>query len=115
MPRLVRPVDGYVVAVDAATAATWFRRAIGYLGRSSIPQGSALILIPCRAIHTWGMRLPIAAIFIDRQWRVVRVIPHIAPWRMAAGGRGAWGVVELAADAECAIHLAPGDRLELTD
>mgnify|MGYP001583437868 CR=1 FL=1 len=114
MPHLVRPSDGYIVATDAELAATWRRRAIGYLGRAAIPSGSALILAPCRAIHTWGMRIPIAAVFIDRDWRVVRIFTRVPPWRMINGGRRAWGVVELAADAESAFRLTPGDRLEFT-
>ena len=28
----------------------------------------------CRSIHTFGMRVPITVVFLDRSWRVIRVV-----------------------------------------
>jgi uncharacterized membrane protein (UPF0127 family) len=60
----------------------------------------------------WFMRFPIDAVFLDREDRVLRVVEHLAPWRMA-GCRGAKAVVELPAGEAARIGLAPGDRLTL--
>lgn len=60
----------------------------------------------------WFMRFPIDAVFLDRENRVVRVVEHLAPWRVA-GCRGAKAVVELPAGEAARVGLAPGDRLAL--
>ena len=61
----------------------------------------------------WFMRFPIDAVFLDREQRVLRVVEHLAPWRMA-GCRGAKAVVELPAGEAARVGLAPGDRLLLS-
>jgi uncharacterized membrane protein (UPF0127 family) len=58
------------------------------------------------------MRFPIDVVFLDRELRVLKVVPDLQPWR-AASGRGARAVLELAAG-ECERHgLRLGDRLVL--
>jgi len=60
----------------------------------------------------WFMRFPIDAVFLDRENRVLRIVEHLAPWRVA-GCRGAKAVVELPAGEAARVGLAPGDRLGL--
>jgi hypothetical protein len=56
------------------------------------------------------MRFPIDVVFLDRELRVVKVVPQLAPWRVASG-RGARAVLELAAG-ECERRgVKPGDSL----
>jgi uncharacterized membrane protein (UPF0127 family) len=56
------------------------------------------------------MRFPIDVVFCDKGLTVLKVVPHLHPWR-AAGARGARVTIELAAGA--AAGVAPGDRLVL--
>ena len=58
------------------------------------------------------MRFQIYAVFLDREHRVIRVVEHLAPWRMA-GCRGAKAVIELPAGEAARVGLAPGDRVVL--
>ena len=60
----------------------------------------------------WFMRFPIDAVFLDRENTVLRVVEHLAPWRIA-GCRGAKAVVELPAGEASRVGLAVGDRLAL--
>ena len=60
----------------------------------------------------WFMRFPIDAVFLDRENTVLRVVEHLAPWRVA-GCRGAKAVVELPAGEAARVGLAVGDRLAL--
>jgi uncharacterized membrane protein (UPF0127 family) len=48
-------------------------RARGLRGRTLRPDG-AMLFERCRSVHTFGMRVPITVVFLDRSWRVVRVI-----------------------------------------
>ena len=68
----------------------------GLLGRSELRPGEGLLLRPASAIHTFFMRFPIDAVFLDREWRVVGIADDVAPWRTAAR-KGAKAVLELPA------------------
>ena len=58
----------------------------GLLGRRSLPPGEGLLIERCGAIHTVGMRFAIDAVFLDRQWRVCRVVPDVRPGRLCVPG-----------------------------
>ena len=73
-----------------------FGRLRGLLCRARAPgPGTGLLLSPCNAIHTFGMRYGIDAAFIDRRGRVLRLVRSLRPGRMACCLRAA-AVVELA-------------------
>jgi hypothetical protein len=84
-------------------------RARGLLGRERLEPGEGLLLEQTRSIHTVGMRVPIAAVFLDRERRVVAVV-RAAPGRLLLPRRGARHVLECAVD----IDVRPGDRLVVT-
>jgi hypothetical protein len=84
----------------------------GLLGRDELEQGEGLLLRPASSIHTFFMRFPIDAVFLDRELAVVGIEDSITPWR-AASQRGAKAVLELPAGESSRRGLAVGDRLML--
>jgi uncharacterized membrane protein (UPF0127 family) len=84
----------------------------GLLGRDVLEQGQGLLLRPASSIHTFFMRFPIDAVFLDRSLVVVGVHDAIEPWRTAKQ-RGAKAVLELAAGESSRRGLAVGDQLTL--
>jgi uncharacterized membrane protein (UPF0127 family) len=101
-----------VVATGVELADTRRTRRKGLLGRESFEPSSALILLPCFSVHTAFMKFPIDVVFIDREGVVVRMVPDLAPWRVAATWR-AHAVVEFGAGALRARDIRVGDRLYL--
>ena len=101
------------VATAVELATTRRTRRKGLLGRNSLDPQSAIVLVPCTAVHTAFMRFPIDVVFVDRGGRAVRVVHNLHPWRIAAA-RKAHSVIELAAGRarEAGIHV--GDRLYLS-
>lgn len=91
-----------------AVAATPYQRAWGLMGRAPLGRGRGLFLAPCPSIHTFFMRFDLDLIFVSRDLRVVRIVPSVAPWRMAWGGQGAWAVLELQAGWFPCERLTPG-------
>jgi len=100
------------VALEVDVAATRATRRRGLLGRDSLGATEGLLLSPCKAVHTVGMRFPIDVIFIDRDGRAVRIVPALAPWRIAMSAR-AKAVIELAAGTAAASDIRIGDLLYL--
>lgn len=101
---------GAVLATEATVARSPWARAVGLLGRSALRAGEALIIPRCNAIHTWFMRMPIDVLFLDREQRVVRLLPHLRPFRLA-WHPGAQTVLELPAGALAQAAVRPGERV----
>jgi uncharacterized protein len=102
--------NGDVICDRCVVAASPFSRMKGLLGRSELRPGEGLLLRPASAIHTFFMRFPIDAVFLDRDWRVVGIAGDLAPWR-TAGRKGAKAVLELPAGESARRGLRPGDLL----
>ena len=82
----------------------------GLLGRDGMADGSALVIAPCSAVHTFAMRFPIDVIFARRDGRVVKLRPAVKASRMT-GAFGAFAVIEMAAGAIQRAGLKVGDKL----
>src|ERR1700679_3222002 len=68
--------------VDVADSAA--QRNKGLLGRDGLESGEGLWIVPCEAVHTFGMRFPIDLVYVDRAQCVRKVRSHVLPWRMSA-------------------------------
>jgi uncharacterized protein len=106
---LTRP-DGEVVCEHCAVAATVSSRLKGLLGRGGLERGEGLLLRPASSIHTFFMRFPIDVVFLDRELGVRKVVPELAPWKLAFA-RGARSALELAPGEADRCGIAAGQRL----
>jgi len=104
--------DGATVCERCALADNSWTRLKGLLGRRSLDDGEGLLIRPTGSIHMFFMRFPIDAIFLDRELRILKVVPDLKPWRMAAR-RGAKQVLEIAAGEAERRGLEPGTQLVL--
>jgi hypothetical protein len=102
--------DGTAVCERCTVAATPLRRMKGLLGRNELPPGEGLLLRRASSIHTFFMRFPIDAVFLDRNLVVRKTVRGLKPWRLAFAGR-ARSVLELAAGESERRGVALGQRL----
>ncbi|HLM18628.1 MAG TPA: DUF192 domain-containing protein [Acidimicrobiia bacterium] len=107
MSWLVR--DGDVLAA-AEVADTGRARRNGLLGRDSFD--GALVLRPCRNVHTARMRFAIDVAFCDPEGVVLRTV-SLPPWRLSPYVRKAAFAIEAQAGAFDRWQLRTGDRVEL--
>jgi uncharacterized membrane protein (UPF0127 family) len=82
----------------------------GLLGVDGLSPSAGLWIAPCEAIHTFGMKMPIDAVFLDRQCQVRKVRPNLAPSRISLCLR-ADSVLELQAGTVARTGPSVGDRL----
>jgi uncharacterized protein len=92
-------------------AETFSSRFWGLMGVRHLSAGEGLLLEPCTAIHTFFMRIPIDALFLDASLEIVEVLHVLQPWKMTRIYTGARSVLELAAGTTRASGTCPGDRL----
>jgi hypothetical protein len=109
MAWLVR--DGEVLAAAEVASGRAARRR-GLLGRDGVD--GAVVLIPCKQVHTLGMRFPIDVVWCDAGGRVLRTAT-LAQARVSRPVLRARFVVEAAAGAADRWQLRVGDVIEVVD
>ena len=108
----IEDVNGRLVCERCTVADRPLARLRGLLGRRELPAGEGLLLRPTPSIHTWYMRFPIDAVFLDASLEVLAVRSEMPAWRMAMV-RGARSVLELAAGEAGRRGVAVGSRLRV--
>ena len=108
MAWLVR--DGQVLA-SLEVADTRRSRRRGLRGRDAM--SGALLLMPCRSIHTFGMRFGIDAAFVDADGSV-REIVHVRRARVTRPRLRARSVIEAELGAFERWGLAVGEVVEVS-
>jgi uncharacterized membrane protein (UPF0127 family) len=109
--RVTNLTRNTVLADRAARADTFFSRFKGLMGVTELPLGDGLQIEPCRSIHTFFMRIPIDAVFLDESLKVVDVCHAMPPWKVSRVYFGARSVLELPAGTAAASGTQPGDAL----
>ena len=110
----VRNAAGDVVCERCEVPKSSFARARGLLGRSGLEPGDGMLIDAAPSVHMFFMRFPIDVVFLDRDWRVVRVVHRLRPWRVA-GARRAVAALELPAGAAAEAGIEEGDVLSLEE
>jgi len=108
----IEDAHGGVVCDTCTVADRAPARLRGLLGRRSLSPGEGLLLRPAPSIHTWFMRFPIDAVFLDADLHVLAIRRALGPWRVA-GRRGARAVLELGAGEADRRGLEPGASLRI--
>jgi|SRR5579875_624043 len=99
------------VAQRVSVAGNSSARRKGLLGIERLPAGAGLWIAPCEAIHTFGMKVPIDAIFLDRNLHVKKLRCHLLPSRISLC-LSADSVLEVEAGTAARTGTAIGDRLK---
>lgn len=85
----------------------------GLLGRTGLPAGGGLWIVPCGSVHTFFMKFPIDLVYIDRHKRVKKVRRSVGPWRVSAC-LFAHSILELPAGTIQNSQTRPGDQLQFS-
>jgi uncharacterized protein len=101
-----------VLAEFASIADTSAKRRTGLLKHTGLGPGEGLWIVPCEAVHTFGMKFAIDLVFLSKR-RKVRKIRHAVPRRRIAVDLLAHSVLELPAGTIATTRTAVGDQLEL--
>jgi uncharacterized membrane protein (UPF0127 family) len=102
-----------VLAYTVEVADHGATRRKGLLGRSGLPAGEGLWIVPCESVHTFGMKFPIDLVYLGRNKKVKKVRSNVVPWRLSAC-LSAHSVLELASGTIHRTQTRPGDTLEFS-
>lgn len=65
--RVVNRTREILLGDKVRTAGTFPPCLAGLLGTAAIAEGEGLWIVPCRSVHTLGMRYPVDVAFLDAQ------------------------------------------------
>ena len=106
---------GTVLVTRGKLASSFVSRFFGLMGRRGVEDGGGLLIASSASIHSFFMRFRFDAIFIDREGRVVKIVPSMRQWWIAFGGKGAKDVLELPAGVAERTNTQTGDLLLFED
>ena len=106
---------GTFLAHKVAKADSFWTRFRGLKGRTELPPGEGLWIIPCRGVHTRGMAFSIDVLFLDQTLKVVDKEQEMSPGRFGAVRWKARTVLELPAGTLSQTRTEIGDRIELME
>jgi len=93
-------------------ADTSSKRRTGLLKHAGLAKGQGLWIVPCEAIHCFGMKFSIDVLFLNKKRKVLKVRKDMGRWGIALCLR-AHSVLELPAGTIAATGTQTGDELEL--
>src|ERR1700749_4784091 len=101
------------LGLKVSRADTRLTRLLGLLGRPGLRSDEGLWMIPSRgrSIHTLGALSPIDLVYLDDAHRVIHLVEHLSPFRLAPTRLKSSSVLELPAHTIYASHTRPGDPL----
>ena len=97
-------------AIDLANTSS--KRRTGLLKHAGLAKGQGLWIVPCEAVHTFGMKFSIDVLFLNKKRKVLKIREDMGRRRIALCLR-AHSVLELPAGTVAATGTQPGDELEL--
>ncbi len=114
---LYNKTRGNVVAARVVRADTFWRRLRGLMGRTRLdfPTGTALVITPCKQVHTFFMCFAIDVLFVDADFHVVQVLPQLRPNRVSPHVKSARRVIELPPGTIAASGITRRDMLAVIE
>jgi uncharacterized membrane protein (UPF0127 family) len=104
------------LATDLLVARTHWSRFRGLMATDSsrFTRGQGLWISPSHGIHTFAMRFPIDAVYMDRDRIVIHIEEDLKPWRMAAIRVQAASVLEVPTGTVRESLTVVGDQVDIS-
>ena len=103
--------SGGIICQKMIVANRMFDRIKGLMFSTQMPDCDGFLISPCNSIHTFFMLYNLDLLFLDKDFKVVKVIYNLSPWRATWLYFKASQVVEMSAGT-LKKGLKAGDKLE---
>ena len=97
--------------LEIRIADSFLTRLAGLMFQKKLPQGAGLLLIPCNSVHMCFMRFAIDIIYLDRDYKILKIVKNLSPWAGLSICRQAWATLEMTAGEAERCGLEVGKRL----
>lgn len=108
---VLKTESGDVICQKMAIADDMFSRMKGLMFSEKLPDCDGFLITPCNSIHTFFMLYSLDLLFLDRDFKIVKAVYDLKPWRMSWIYFKAHQVLEMRAGT-LKKDLKTGDKLE---
>ena len=110
--QLVNQTKNIILAEEVLLADNFLSRLKGLLGEKVLEKNRALIIQPCNAVHTFFMRFPIDIIFLNKDYKIIKIISCLKPFGFSGICWGAHLVAEFPSNTLNPNNSTIGDTLQ---
>ena len=108
-------IDETGVKIEVEIADNAWKRLKGLMFRARLDSGRGLFLAPCDGIHMMFMRFAIDAVYVDKDYRIKKIVRDLRPWIGLSMCFGAFGVLELPSGDADKFYLKVGQQFCFSD
>ena len=83
--------------LEIIIADNFLARFAGLMFREKLKPANGLLLAPCNSVHMCFMRFAIDVVYLDKGYRIIKVINNLRPWIGISMCPKAWAVLEMTA------------------
>ena len=110
--RIITKKEKKTIAEKAIFADTFLKRFKGLMFDKKMEGYDALVIKPCKSIHTCFMKYSIDVVFLNEKFQIVKIKRNMRPWKMTPFYFSSTQVVEFE-NGRIDQELKEGDELEL--
>jgi uncharacterized membrane protein (UPF0127 family) len=99
------------LSLGVTAADTTLTRLRGLIGRFNLRSDEGIWIVPSSGVHTIGVMIPLDLIYLDSSYRVIRVVEHFPPFRIAPIRTDSDSVLELPTHTIYSSQTQVGDLL----
>jgi len=97
--------------LEIKIADNFLTRLAGLTFQKRLPQGTGLLLAPCNSVHMCFMRFAIDVVYLDKEYRIIKVIENLKPWLGLSMCNKAYAALEMTAGETKRCGLEVGRKL----
>jgi len=99
---------------DINMTENFMERFLGLMGKSDVG-AEALLIEPCKSIHMFFMKMPIDAVFLDKNGRILALEKNLKPWSVSGIYKNGRSVMEMPSGSADRLGLECGEVLAFSE
>ena len=101
----------FLKEIEILIADTFLLRLAGLMFRKKLPAATGLLLTPCNSVHMCFMRFAIDVVYLDKDYKILKIVKNLKPWIGLSMCRKAWATLEMTAGEAERCGLIVGKKL----
>lgn len=102
----------FLKEIEILIADSFFTRLAGLMFRRKLPAATGLLLAPCNSVHMCFMRFAIDVIYLDKDYKILKIVRNLQPWIGLSMCTKAYATLEMTAGEAERCELEVGKKLE---
>lgn len=97
--------------LEVIIADNFLLRLRGLMGQKRLPKATGLLLSPCNSVHMCFMRFAIDVVYLDKEYKIIKIVKNLRPWSGISMCSPAWATLEMTAGEADQCGLVVGKEL----